>query len=106
MAKANGAPGTKAEAVTAYLAENPKAKSKDVIAALAAKGLSVSENHVYFIKSKLRGKRRHEERERAAEVTRGTAMPNPAQAVAKVKGLARELGGLKNLKQLVDVLAE
>jgi hypothetical protein len=31
---------------------------------------------------------------------------NPVEVVLKVKALAREIGGIRNLKQLVDALAE
>jgi hypothetical protein len=33
-------------------------------------------------------------------------MANPAQLVLKVKQLAAEAGGMSNLKELVEVLAE
>jgi len=106
MAKSNSGRGTKGEAIRQILTENPKTATKAIVASLAEKGVNVSKNHVYYIKSRMRQKKRRQKREKAAETTRTTAMPNPAQAVAKVKSLARELGGLKNLKQLVDVLAE
>jgi hypothetical protein len=77
-----------------------------VVEALAAKGTKVSANHVYLIKTKMKMKKRRQKREKAAATTRSTGMPNPAQAVTKVRVLARELGGLGNLKQLVDVLSE
>jgi hypothetical protein len=108
MAKssANGEGSNKADAIRGILAERPKATVKEVHAAMAAKGLTVSENHIYFIKSKMRDRKSRRRRAKAAETTRAAGMPNPALAVTKVKTLARELGGLKNLKQLVDVLAE
>src|SRR4051812_17187091 len=100
--KPNGGGASKAEAVQEILTQKPKATVKEVQAAMAAKGMTVSENHVYFIRRKMRDKKNRQQRAQAAETTRTTGMPNPATAVTKVKALARELGGLRNLKQLVD----
>jgi hypothetical protein len=102
----NGDGTNKADMVREILAHNPKATVKEVQKMMAERGLTVSENHVYFIRSKLRDQKNRRKRAAAAETTRATGMPNPATAVSKVKALARELGGLRNLKQLVDVLAE
>ena len=41
-----------------------------------------------------------------AESSRQTAAGNPVEVVLRVKDLAREVGGIQNLKQLVDLLAE
>jgi hypothetical protein len=41
-----------------------------------------------------------------AAVTQLNRAPNSVPAVTKVKELARELGGVKNLKQPVDALSE
>jgi hypothetical protein len=35
-----------------------------------------------------------------------TASHNPVELVRKVKDMAREVGGIANLKKLVDLLAE
>src|SRR5690242_11814935 len=102
MAKSNrnGDAPKKADVIRAILAEKPKAAVKEVQAEMAARGQPVSENHIYFIKSKLRDKKHRQKRAQVAETTRVTGVPNPATAVTRVKALARELGGLKNLKQL------
>jgi hypothetical protein len=102
----NGDGVNKADVVREILSRNPKATVKEVQTMMAERGLTVSENHVYFIRSKLRDQKNRRRRAAAAEATRSSGMPNPATAVSKVKALARELGGLRNLKQLVDVLAE
>jgi transposase len=98
--------GTNADRIREILAAEPMTPTKEVVEALAAKGVKVSPNHVYLIKSKMKMKKRRQVREKAAAVIQRTGTPNPAQAVTKVKTLALELGGLKNLKQLVDVLSE
>jgi hypothetical protein len=98
--------GTKADAIRELLAANPNTPTKDVVGALANQGMKVSANHVYLIKSNMKQRKRRQKRENAAAVTRMNGMPNAALAVTKVKILADELGGLRNLKQLVDVLSE
>jgi chemotaxis response regulator CheB len=99
-------PGTKADAIRAILTANPTTKTNDVVAKLAQNGLQVSPNHVYLIKSKMKSRKRRQVRANAAALTQRNGTPNAATAVSKVKLLARELGGLKNLKDLVEVLSE
>jgi hypothetical protein len=105
MAKKKSGP-TKADAIREILAAAPTTATKDVLAQLSQKGIKVSANHIYLIKSKMKDKKKRQIRANAAAVTERNGTPNPAVAVTKVKLLARELGGLKNLKQLVDVLSE
>lgn len=106
MAKTARKSATKASLIRTILTAEPKTPTKEVVDALATKGVKVSANHVYLIKSKMKMKKRRQKREKVAATTRSTGMPNPAQAVTKVRMLARELGGLRNLKELVDVLSE
>jgi len=99
--KANGV--NKSQAIRDALGENPKAGSKEIVARLAEKGIKVSATLVYYIKSKARRAKRQQKRLAANSVTRnGSAV----EVVLGVKTLAREVGGMKQLKQLVDVLAE
>jgi hypothetical protein len=102
----NGKTPTKADAIRNYLGERPNAKAKEIIAALAAKGIKVSENHVYLIKSKSKARRRRASRAAAAAAAGRSGISNPAEAVLRVRRLAHDLGGLRNLKQLVDVLLQ
>ena len=111
MAKSNPSPKngkttTKADAIREHLSQNPKAKVREVTAALAAKGITVSDNHVYMIKSKNKARKRKANRAAAAETATRSGISNPAVAVTQVRRLAKELGGLRNLKQLVDVLSQ
>ena len=106
MAKTAKKSATKADRIREILTAEPQTPTKEVVEALATKGVKVSPNHVYLIKSKMKMKKRRQKREKAAAVIQRTGTPNPAQAVTKVRTLALELGGLKNLKQLVDVLSE
>ena len=50
--------------------------------------------------------KRRAKRERVAASSRQTSATNPVEVVIRVKDLAREVGGIKNLKMLVDLLAE
>ena len=47
---------TKAEATRDHLRANPNAKVREVTAALAAKGIKVSDNHVYMIKNQAKAR--------------------------------------------------
>ena len=99
-------PHNKSEAVREYLKTNPDAGSKAIIAAMAEKGLKVTPTLIYFVKSQLGKAKRRAKREKVAEETKLTPARNPVDVVIQVKALARELGGIKNLKKLVDLLAE
>jgi hypothetical protein len=93
-------------AIREYLAANPNAPSKTVVAALAEKGIKVAPTLVYFIKSKQSHAKRRAKRAKVAESSKLTPSKNPVEVVRQVKDLAREVGGIKNLKMLVDILAE
>lgn len=100
----------KSEAIRGALADNPRAKGKEIVAALAAKGIRVQPSLVYMIISKQRRRQRRAKREANRERMEA-AMPSASGVVtidmlAKLKSLAVEAGGMKNLKMLVDLLAE
>ncbi len=105
-ATADGGKVNKSQVVREFLAANPTADSQEVIAAMAAKGVKVAPTLVYYVRSKLGQARRKEKRERVAASSRQTGVTNPVELVLRVKDLAREVGGIANLKQLVDLLAE
>ncbi len=96
----------KSQAVRDFLAVNPDADSKAVIAGLADDGVKVAPTLVYYVRSKLGQERRKARRERVAASSRQSGASNPVEVVLRVKDLAREVGGIGNLKQLVDLLAE
>ncbi len=102
----NGKSVNRSQAIRDVFAADPKADSKTVIARLAEKGVKVSPTMVYYVRSKLGQAKRRARRERVAESSRLTASKNPIELVLRVKDLAREVGGIKHLKQLVDLLAE
>lgn len=91
----------KSQVIRDVLAADPKADYKTVIDRAAEKGAKVSQTMVYYVRSKLGQAARKAKREQAA-----TASRNPVELVGRVKTLANEVGGIKQLKQLVDLLAE
>ena len=92
----------KSAAIREFLTEMPKATNREVIEALTQKGIKVSYNQVYIVRMK--GKKA--KRKAALRATRAAGMSNPVEAVRKVRALAAEVGGMNNLKQLVELLAE
>jgi hypothetical protein len=105
-AKGTRKKSTRSQAIRDALAANPKSSSKDIIAQLAGRGIKVSPTLVYYIKSKQSKARRIAKRARVAATSRSTGTPNPVEVVTRVKELARDVGGVQNLKLLVDLLAE
>ena len=93
---------SKAALIREVLSQNPSMTNAEVQAALAQKGIKVSYNQVYFVKMKGKAKRR----QTAVKASRAAGVSNPVGAVLKVRALASEVGGMKSLKQLVDLLAE
>jgi hypothetical protein len=96
----------KSQSIRDVLAEQPKLKTREVVAQLAEKGIKVTPTLVYYIKSRQRIAKRRQKRERIAESSKHANGTNPVGIVVRVKELAREIGGIETLKQLVDVLAE
>jgi hypothetical protein len=105
-ASENGTPVNKSEAVRGFMAAHPQAGTKDVVAGLAEKGIHVTSALVYMIKSKAKHAKRRARRDRAAESSRGMATADPVALVRDVRDLGNQVGGIRNLKRLVDVLAE
>jgi hypothetical protein len=105
VAKSNGKVN-KSQAIRDLFALDPKMDSKAVMEKLAADGVKVSPTMVYYVRSRLKHAARREKRDRVAASSRSTAVTNPVELVLRVKDLAREVGGYKQLKQLVDLLAE
>ena len=104
MAKKNGPNGSlnRSQAIRDVLTENPKMPSKDVVTALAGKGIKVRPSLVYFVKGKMRRTRRRQIGTRMSEA----GVANPVDLILKVRSLAEQAGGIRKLKQLVDALAD
>ena len=93
----------KSQAVRDLLTDNPKMTTKDIVAAMSTKGMKISPNLVYLIKSKSKSKSRRQKRERFDEAAK--SMSNPLDVIIQLRKLSDSVGGLKNLKKLVDLLA-
>ncbi len=100
--------GMKSAAVREILQSNPNTPVKEVVSQLASRGIKVNANLVYFIKAKGKAKKRRAVRQRAAATLggNGTSSANAFDLIRRLKVLAGELGGLKKMKDLVDLLAE
>src|SRR5262245_46147311 len=102
----NGKPTNKSKAIREALTRNPQAGCKEIVGVLATKGLKVAPGLVYFVMSRQKLALRKAKRERAAKASQNSTAVNPVDLVLRVKDLARDVGGFRSLKQLVDMLAE
>jgi hypothetical protein len=102
--KANGV--SKSEEIRRELRANPKMKPKEIVAALAEKGIEVTDALVYFVKGKMKGRRARKRKagRRVAAVAQTAPSLDPVSAILKVKALAAEVGGMKKLQALVEAL--
>ena len=106
---------SKSALVQAFLKGNRKMPAKDVVSAMAEKGVTVTEGLVYFVKGKMKGKRSQKKKAQkaAVEVVTATVSSTPALAngdalktILKVKAFAAEVGGMKQLIALAQALSE
>ncbi len=103
---------SKSSAVRAILKGNRKMLAKDVVSALAEKGVTVTEGLVYFVKGQMKGRKKKASQEVAQEVVVQVATApvmsdgDAVKTILKVKGWATEIGGMKKLKALVEALSE
>lgn len=100
---ANNKKVNKSAAIREALKANPQASAKEIVELLGAKGLKVQVPLVYFIKSKSRHKR---QKQKQASIAASYKNSNPITLIQGIKKLAREAGGIANLKTFVDALAE
>lgn len=98
----------KSEEIRNLLRANPGISAKETVGTLAAKNITVTDSLFYYIKGKMKGRRsRHRRAQQiVARVATTTGEGDAVKTILKVKALASELGGLKRLKALVDVLSE
>jgi hypothetical protein len=97
----------KSDEIRKMLQMDPKMPVKEIMSALAERGIKVTDTLVYYIKGKMKGRRgrRKKARQMVAKVA-ATGNGDPVATILKVKTWANEVGGLKKLKQLVDALSE
>lgn len=106
--KSNG--GSKSDEIRQLLIEQPTIRAKEAVAKLAEKGITIAPGLFYFVKGHAKGKKARRKRShtaiaRLAEPAR-SSRADVVSLVLKVKALAMEMGGLKNLKELVEVLSD
>jgi hypothetical protein len=112
MARTKGV--NKSQAVRDYLNENPKAKAKEVVKALAGSGITVNDGLVYSVKGGMKERKKRKARVvKAAKAASAAASSNAAVSktdaitmIREVKALAEKAGGYEKLKELVDALAQ
>ena len=102
----NGKPVNKSAAVRDMVAQYPNASCKEIVSLLGGKSVKAQPSLVYYIKSRQSQEKRRQKRERVSETSQSTGSSNPVALILKVKSLAQDAGGIHNLKQLVDLLAE
>ena len=97
---------TKAQSIRDEIKANPKAKTMEIVKALADKGIKVIPNQVYALKALGKAKKKRAAKEASVAVVTQSGMPNPVEAIVQIRALAAKFGGIKKLKQIVDLLAE
>jgi hypothetical protein len=102
--KRNGV--NKSEAIREILAHSPKSQVKEIVALLSQRGITVNPNLVYLIKSKRSQKAKRENRLAAVEANRKAGLANPVELIMEVRKVAEKAGGMRHLKELVDMLAQ
>src|SRR5690242_17556501 len=97
----------KSEEIRQLLRANPKIPVKEIVSTLAGRRIKVADTLVYFVKGKMKGRkgRRKKVQQMVANVA-ATGNSDPVATILKVKRLSNEVGGMKKLKALVDVLSE
>jgi hypothetical protein len=99
--------GAKTAAVREMLTQDPEMPAKEIISTLRAKGLRIKPQMVYMMRTAMKTKKPKMKREKTvAAPGRNAWAANPVELVVKVKALSSEAGGMENLKQLVEVLAD
>jgi hypothetical protein len=102
----NGQPVNKSDAIRKVLTDNPKAPVREVVALLSRNGIRVQPSLVYYIRGRQRHRDQKQRRQRAADTAQLAGLANPVDLILKTKALAKEAGGMHNLRQLIDALAE
>jgi hypothetical protein len=109
MAKKNSGVN-KSDEIRKLLSANPEIGPKDAVAKLAEKGIEISTGLFYFVKGHVKGRKARKKRAQKA-VTKVSEFSHVSRTdavttILKVKAWAREVGGMQNLKALVEALCE
>jgi hypothetical protein len=107
VAKRSSANGVnKSAAIREIFKQNPKTPAKEVVSQLADKNIEVNANLVYLIKSKMSKKVRRERRAQAVEANRKAGLANPVELIRDIHRCAEKAGGMKHLKELIELLTQ
>ena len=107
--KSNGV--NKSDEVRQLLKANPEIGAKEAVAKLAEKGIKISNALFYYTKGKMKGRKARNKKDQknvVAKVAESTHVTksDALSTILKVKGWAREVGGMKTLKALIEALSE
>lgn len=91
----------RSEEIRNLLKEKPGIKAREIVETLGKRDITVNPSLVYFIKGQMKGARGRRRRIMNAAGRNGDAV----QTILKVRRLADEVGGLDNLKAVVDALS-
>ena len=106
MSKSSPHKVNKSQAIRDALAKQPSAKAKDIVALLSKQGIKVPPAMVYMQMTKTRRAKRPQKQAKAVAESSQQPQRSPVVLVARVKEIARDLGGFNHLRQLVDLLAD
>ena len=97
----------KSEEIRQLMRAHPEMSVKKIVETLAARNINVTDNLVYYIKGKRKGRQgRHKKAQRMVANVAATGNSDPVKTILKVKAWSSEVGGMKKLKALVDALSE
>lgn len=97
----------KSAAIRELYAKNAKLPVSEAVKQLAADGIKVAPNLVYFVLGGMKGKAKRKkgrQQRTAAKSGDKTGMTDPVSLLVDLKALAERAGGMANLKRLVEVL--
>jgi hypothetical protein len=101
----------KSEEIRTLVKANPEIVVKEAVAKLAEKGIKISKALFYFTKGQMKGRKartQNDQKKAVAKVTESTHVTksDAVATILKVKGWAKEVGGMKTLKALVEALSD
>lgn len=105
----------KSEEIRQLMKANPAMSVKEIVTTLSGKGVKVTDALVYFVKGKLKGKEARKQQvsrkvakvaEKVAKVVEPTKNVDIPSIILKVKKLASEVGGMGQLKAMVEALSQ
>ena len=88
--------GDKSGAVRELLEQNPEMVATAIASNLAARGIKINPNLVYYVKAQLKKSRKGQKTQAVPQASRNGGS-NAVQLVRSVKDLAEQAGGMKEL---------